>query len=99
MHNPSGKNVPIKTAASSTKSRTPVASSTSAVDKHETVTSSKNTAKRNIVRKNNTVNTKENYNNRGKKMGGAGKGQWGNNLVDDWNDYDAAGEGTIKRFR
>ena len=59
------------------------------------MTSSKNSAKRNIVRKNNAVATKDNYDNRGKKMGGAGKGQWGNKLQDRWDDYDAAGDGKL----
>ncbi len=97
MHNPSGKGVAIKASASKT-SKVPKASTANSGD-YETVISSKNTAKRNIVRKNNAVNTKDHYDNKGKKMGGAGKGQWGNKLSDHWEDYDAAGEGENSLMR
>lgn len=95
VHNPSGKNVPVKASARSRRVHS--IDSKSSEKALETVTSSKNSAKRNIVRKNNAVATKDNYDNRGKKMGGAGKGQWGNKLQDRWDDYDAAGDAAFDK--
>lgn len=83
VHNPSGKGVPIKIMKNTNKKQVHA----DPKEQHATVTSNKIETKRNITRKK-SANDNFNYDNKGKKQGGHGKGAWNSHddVLDEYAD-------------